>query len=253
MMSSHAAQQRQEANEASLKDAPPTDAHGARDVHVVVAAYNEESVIARTVRELVEFFPNAIVVDDGSSDRTAARAGQAGAVVVRHPINLGQGAALQTGITYALQRRARYIATFDADGQHQAHDLIRMFDVLRSRNADIALGSRFLGDAEGLPMRRRLLLKAAVLFTNLATGTKLSDAHNGLRLMTAEAARKFRVTQNGMAHASEFIEQIHRLRLNYVEVPAHIRYTAYSLAKGQSNSGAVRILSDLVFSKLAQW
>ncbi len=135
------------------------------------------------------------------------RAREQGVTVLRHPINLGQGAALQTGISYALRHGARYVATFDGDGQHP-RDLVRMLEKLKEISADIVLGSRFLGEAPGIPLRRKLFLRAAVLFTNVTTGTRLTDTHNGLRLMTADAARRFRITQNGMAHASEFIEQI---------------------------------------------
>ncbi len=222
-------------------------------LYVVVAAYNEESAVGEAVRELVALFAQVIVVDDGSDDRTSERAREQGVTVLRHPINLGQGAALQTGITYALKRGARYVATFDGDGQHDARDLARMLEELKRSGADIVLGSRFLGEAPGMPLRRRLFLRAAVLFTNLTTGTRLTDTHNGLRLMTADAARRFRITQNGMAHASEFIEQIRRLRLKYVELPVKVRYTDYSRSKGQSLSNALQILTDLVSSKLAKW
>lgn len=222
-------------------------------LYVVAAAYNEEAVIAETVKEVTAYFPNVIVVDDGSRDGTAGRAREAGATVLRHPINLGQGAALQTGITYAIQQNARYIATFDADGQHDPRDLPQMLDALQSQDVDIALGSRFLGQATGMPRRRRLFLRTALLFSNLTTGVKLTDTHNGLRLMTRETAQRIRITQNGMAHASEFIEQIRRLELRHVEVPVNIRYTPYSLAKGQNMSNALRVLTDLVSSKVLKW
>ncbi len=220
---------------------------------MVVAAYNEEAAIGETVRDLAALFPQVVVVDDGSHDRTGDRAREHGATVLRHPINLGQGAALQTGITYALKKGARYVARFDGDGQHDARDLARMLKKLEEHDADIVLGSRFLGEAPGMPLSRKLFLRAAVLFTNLTTGTKLTDTHNGLRLMTANAAGRLRITQNGMAHASEFITQMRRLKLSYVELPVKVRYTAYSLRKGQSLSNALQILTDLVSSKLAKW
>jgi len=223
-------------------------------VFVVIAAYNEESVIDETILELTRRFEHVVVVDDGSRDRTAERARQSGAEVLRHPINLGQGAALQTGITYALRGGATHVATFDADGQHDPQDLIHMLDVLgRTPGTDIVLGSRFLGTASGLPLHRKIVLKGARFFTNLTTGVRLTDAHNGLRLMTAEAAAKIRITQNGMAHASEFIARIRQHRLKYVEVPVHIRYTAYSLRKGQRLSSALNIVTDLLASRFMKW
>src|SRR5512145_3271021 len=135
------------------------------EVYVVVPAYREADVISETVGTLAECFPHIVVVDDGSPDATAERACQAGAVVLRHPFNLGQGAALQTGIAYALEEEARYVATFDADGQHAVADLETMLAVLVENRLDVVLGSRFLGQSEGLPRLRRLVLKAAVVFT----------------------------------------------------------------------------------------
>jgi glycosyltransferase involved in cell wall biosynthesis len=215
------------------------------DVYVVVAAYCEPDIITETVGTLVDCFPHVVVVDDGSPDATAERASQAGAVVLRHPFNLGQGAALQTGIAYALEQGARYVATFDADGQHAISDLKRMLEVLKEDDLDIVLGSRFLGESHDLPLLRWIGLKAAVLFTKLTSGLRLTDTHNGLRAMTADAARKLNMRQNRMAHASEIINGIARFRLRYREVPVTIRYSEYSLSKGQKLTGSVNILVEL--------
>jgi glycosyltransferase involved in cell wall biosynthesis len=213
---------------------------------VIVPAFNEAAVIGPGVRDLRNRFANVVVVDDGSADATASAAFAAGAVVLQHALNAGQGAALQTGIDYALANGATYVATFDADGQHRVEDLVAMLAALQGGSHDIVLGSRFLGHAEGLPFVRRLVLKAAVLFTNLTTGLRLTDAHNGLRVMTARAARRLQIRQDGMAHASELIEQVGRLGLRYAEVPVTITYSEYSQAKGQRLSNSLLILRDLV-------
>lgn len=230
--------------------AAPSPPAADQRVCVVVAAYREAAVIEQTIATLIRSFPDVVVVDDGSDDATAERACRAGAVVLRHPVNLGQGAALQTGIAYAIEQGAAYVATFDADGQHRPEDLRSMLDVLIAERLDIVLGSRFLGDTAGLPASRSLVLKAAVLFTRLTTGLRMTDTHNGLRVMTAAAAAQLRLQQNRMAHASEIIETIARLRLAYREVPVTVRYTEYSLRKGQKLSGSVNILVDLVIGWL---
>jgi glycosyltransferase involved in cell wall biosynthesis len=217
-----------------------------RDTWVVVPAYREAAVIRGTVAVLRSHFAHVVVVDDGSPDATGAEALAAGAVVVRHPVNLGQGASLQTGIEYALARDARYVATFDADGQHRVEDLLAMLGTLQREPLDIVLGSRFTGEARGLTVTRRLVLKAAVLFTNLTTGVRLTDARNGLRVMTAEAARRIELHQDDMAHASEFVSQVGRLGLRFREVPVTILYSDYSVHKGQRLSNSFRILSDLL-------
>jgi len=191
-----------------------------------------------------------VVVDDGSKDGSGEIALAAGAVVLRHPVNLGAGAAQQTGIDYALSRGAEIIVTFDADGQHMASDIDALVADLQKAGTDFALGNRFTGHVENMPLMRRIVLKLAVLFTVFSTGLKMSDAHNGLRAMTAEAARKIRFRQNRMAHGSEIIEQIARLKLSYVETPVTVRYTDYSLKKGQSSLNAINILFELISERI---
>ncbi|HEY0440969.1 MAG TPA: glycosyltransferase family 2 protein, partial [Xanthobacteraceae bacterium] len=137
---------------------------GVAGVWVVIAAYNEATVIAGVVEDLRRHYPDVVLVDDGSKDSTGRLAAAAGAVVVTHPINLGQGAALQTGLAYALRAGARFIVTFDADGQHRPEDIAVLLQALQTQAADYALGSRFLGASEDMPLSRRLLLHAATIF-----------------------------------------------------------------------------------------
>jgi polyprenyl-phospho-N-acetylgalactosaminyl synthase len=218
--------------------------------YVVIPAYNEGPVISRVVSEVKRAGYAVVVVDDGSSDATAEEARAAGAGVITHPFNLGQGAALQTGIDYAVAEGAEVIVTFDADGQHRVSDIARLAEALVEERADFALGSRFLGQAPNLPPLRRLLLHAATAFTRLTTGLQVTDTHNGLRAMTRRAAAAIRLRQNRMAHASELLSQIAASGLCYVERPVTIEYTAYSLAKGQSLGDAVLILLDLFARRL---
>jgi glycosyltransferase involved in cell wall biosynthesis len=217
---------------------------------LIVPAYNEETVIGRVVAELLRRGSGTVVVDDGSTDDTGKNAALAGATVVTHPINLGQGAALQTGIRFALRQGADIIVTFDADGQHRVADIDGLIDALAKNNADFALGSRFLGATVAMPPSRRLLLMAATWFTRLTTGMKISDTHNGLRAMTRRGASRIMLRQNRMAHASELLDQIARSGLRYVEVPVTIEYSGYSLAKGQRLADSLRILVDLSAQRL---
>jgi glycosyltransferase involved in cell wall biosynthesis len=217
---------------------------------VVIAAYNEATVIAGVVTGIRSAGYPVVLVDDGSSDRTGAIAAQAGAFVVTHPINLGQGAALQTGIDYAIDHGADAIVTFDADGQHRPADIATLLGALVANGVDFALGSRFLGRPVNLPLSRRLLLTAATAFTRATTGLAVTDTHNGLRAMTARGAAHIKLRQNRMAHASEILHQIAQSGLNYVEIPVTIEYSAYSLAKGQRFSDALIILLDLFARRL---
>lgn len=223
-----------------------------RKVAVVIAAYNEGSSIAAVVRGALPFCQWTVVVDDGSLDGTSTAALEAGAYVLRHPINLGQGAALQTGIEYALSLGAEYVVTFDADGQHSADELLPMVEHLNMAGVDVVLGSRFLGTAINMPRSKAFTLWLAVHFTRLTTGLKLTDTHNGFRVLSRNAAARIRIRQNRMAHASELLEQIASLKLRYAEFPVTITYTEYSMAKGQRVLNSVSIVKDQVMGRLAK-
>jgi glycosyltransferase involved in cell wall biosynthesis len=217
------------------------------DVWLVVPLYNEATVIADVIRDALPTFPNIVCVDDGSRDESAALAEEAGARVVRHPINLGQGAALQTGFSYALTDPGmRYVVTFDSDGQHRPEDALALVERLRDEPLDIVLGSRFLDNRTKPGLLKRIVLKLAVVFTTVTTGVRLTDAHNGLRAITREALGTVVIRQNRMAHASEIVTLVGRGRLRFAEHPVHIIYTDYSRAKGQSLWNSVNILVDIV-------
>ncbi|MBA2587441.1 MAG: glycosyltransferase family 2 protein [Alphaproteobacteria bacterium] len=219
-------------------------------VFVVIAAYNEAKSIGEVLSRLHPRWPNIVVVDDGSQDDTANIAAANAATVIRHPVNLGQGAAIQTGMRFALSRDAQYIVTFDADGQHVAGDIETLLEYQRRHGTKVVLGSRFLGSTVGMPYAKRVLLKAAVFFTRLSTGLQLTDAHNGLRLFVHSAAAALRIRQNRMAHASEILEQISMLKLTYVEAPVTVVYTEYSKAKGQRMTNTISILLELFMGRL---
>jgi glycosyltransferase involved in cell wall biosynthesis len=224
----------------------------AEKLAIVIPAFNESEVIGDVVVGCRGHFRQVmvVVVDDCSEDDTAGCARRAGGVVVRHPVNLGQGAALQTGLRYALDHGAETIVTFDADGQHRVSDLDVLIGTQQTTGADVVQGSRFLGSAEAIPLLRRLVLRIAVAFTRVTSGTQVTDAHNGLRLLTRRAAQQIRIRQNRMAHASELVEQFRVLKLKVVEAPVTIVYTEYSLRKGQRLSNAFNILADLLVAKL---
>ena len=216
----------------------------------IVPAYNEGSVIAQTLRNISKAFPLVVCVNDGSTDNTAAQIAKTKAVLVSHPINMGQGAALQTGIDFALQLAdVDFFVTIDADGQHSVKDAQKMVDVLKKKKTDIVLGSRFKGRAVGMTSSRRMLLRAAIAFTNRFSKIKLSDTHNGLRAFNRAFASSLRIKMSGMAHASEIIDHIGMGGWRYKEVPVTIKYTDYSRAKGQSTLNSVNILIDLFMSR----
>jgi glycosyltransferase involved in cell wall biosynthesis len=219
-------------------------------VFFVIPAFNEEGVVDRVISEIQQKGPQIVVVDDCSTDDTYERCVNSGAWVVRHSVNLGQGAALQTGISFALKHSAEIIVTFDSDGQHRVQDAMKMIETLVSEELDVLLGSRFLGVRPvGMPKERLFLLKLAVIFTRLSSRVKVTDSHNGLRVMTRYAADTINLTHNRMAHASEILTQIHKKRLRYSEYPVQIVYTTATLRKGQRSSNLFSILFELLMGR----
>lgn len=230
----------------------PVRADLKRSIAVVIAAYNEGEALEPVVRGALAHANWVIVVDDGSRDDTADKAARAGAYVARHPINLGQGAALQTGIDLALRLGAAYVVTFDADGQHAAEEIEPMVQHLVENQLEIVLGSRFLGKTVNMPRSKAITLWLAVHFTRLTTGLRLTDTHNGFRVLSRATAQRLRIRQNRMAHASEILDQITGLKLRYAEFPVTITYTAYSVAKGQPVLNSVAIVKDQVMGRWAK-
>lgn len=219
---------------------------GNDDVWVVIPLYNESTVIADVVAGLLPHFRNVVCIDDGSRDGSGRVARSAGARVVTHPINLGQGAALQTGFDYALERGAQFVVTFDADGQHRVDDAAQMVSRARTEDLAIVFGSRFLDDRTQPGLLKRVVLKTAVAVTNWSTKTRLTDAHNGLRLIREDALQRIRLRQDRMAHGTEIVMQLGRTGLPYAEQPVEVLYTEYSKSKGQSLLNSINILIELI-------
>ena len=221
------------------------------DVAIVIPLYNEEKVIRKTLEELRKKRPDdvIIVVDDGSKDNSYFEACIPGVYLLRHIVNLGQGAALQTGIDYAKKLGCKYVVTFDSDGQHCADDIEPFIQTLCKGEADIVLCSRFLGKAENIPTLKKYFLRVAALVERFLTGIKLTDVHNGFRAINVAKFPDFVITQNRMSHASEIIDLIKRLGMRYVEKPCTIRYSDYSLSKGQSMMNSVNIIIEFILGK----
>jgi polyprenyl-phospho-N-acetylgalactosaminyl synthase len=217
------------------------------DVWVVIPVFNEAQVLESVLESVLPVFPNVVCVDDGSRDGSVEAVLRTRAHLVRHPVNLGQGAALQTGLAYArAQPGAQYFITFDADGQHRLEDATAMLELARSPDVDLVLGTRFgSATAEPVPWIKRVVLKTAVLLSPAGRKLKLTDAHNGLRVLTRPVADDLQITMNGMAHASEIVSYLGRSSWRVREVPVSIRYTDYSRSKGQSLLNGVNILFDL--------
>lgn len=214
----------------------------------VIPVHNESTVIESVITGLVARGYEVVCVDDGSTDGSDDAIRRTSAVLLRHVVNLGQGAALSTGIRYAVERtNADCIVTIDADGQHRAEDVQALVRPILERRAEVVFATRFLDKESNVPFLKRIVLKSVTRATNRKTQIHLTDAHNGLRALSRRAASQLRITQFGMAHASEITQQVAKLGLTVEEVPATVLYTKYSRSKGQSLLNGVNILFDLIW------
>ena len=230
---------------------PELDPAVADGTWIIIPVFNEEAAIREVIGSITPCFKNVVAIDDGSSDRTWEVLQECAPHALRHFVNRGQGAALQTGTDFALARGAQRIAHFDADGQHRLVDLKTMVAGVAGGECDIALGDRFAGDASEIPTTRWLLLRAAVLFHRVASGVRLNDVHNGLRVLSREAASSIEITADRMAHASEIIDLIARSGVRVREYPVTIRYSEYARGKGQRWTGSFRILLHYLVGRIA--
>ena len=216
------------------------------DTLIIVPAYNEGSVIEENLNKILKEFKHVVCVNDGSSDNTAEEVSKTKAILLSHPVNIGQGGALQTGIEYGITNNFNFFATFDADGQHSLEDLKEMVDLIhKNKNIDIMIGSRFLSKkAENMSFSKKILLKTAIIFSNISSRVKATDTHNGLRVFNLKTAKK------DYSHASEILDKIRINKLNFQEFPTTVYYTDYSKGKGQSSINAVNIIVDQLLNML---
>lgn len=221
------------------------------DAVLIIPVYNEEKVIKSVITKALKEYRYIVCVNDGSRDDSRQEILKTKAYLVDHPINMGQGAALQTGIEFARNLPVSYFVTYDADGQHRLEDVKAMLEVMKKENTDFVLGSRFLGKkAIDMPMLKKIILKLAVRFSNITSGVNLTDTHNGLRVFNRKVADSIQITLPDMSHASEILEIICRERYTYTEVPVIIKYTDYSKSKGQSIINAINIVFDTLLRKV---
>ena len=218
---------------------------------IVIPAYNEEFTIADVVREAVKIAERVVVVDDGSRDRTGALAKECGALVVRHAVNRGVGAALGTGIEAAVRLNADAVVTMDADGQHRAEDAAKIFDRLAVGDVDFVIGSRMKkGDEAGnMPAHRVLFNTVGNVLTYMLFGVWVTDSQSGLRGLSHQAARTIELRTNGMESLSEFIKEKKDKHWRMAEVPIKAIYTDYSMSKGQNFFVGVKVAIRLIFRR----
>lgn len=220
-------------------------------IFCIIPAYNESKNITQTVMSALEYVDKVVVVDDCSQDKTIEEVEKINnnkIKILRHPINLGQGAALQTGNEYALKNEADFIIHFDADGQFLAKEISRVITPVKNDEADIVFGSRFLNIKSDIPsFKKNIIMPLAKIFNFVFFGIKTSDPQSGFRAMTKEVAEKIKIENNRMAHCTEILAKAHKYKFRIKEVPITVVYNEF----GQKFSGGFRIIKDLFFRKIS--
>lgn len=222
-----------------------------KNIYIIIPVFNEQQTIRTVTESLLQMQYSILVVDDGSTDRTKECLDGLPVFYLKHKVNLGQGAALQTGISFALKMNAEYFVTFDADGQHDASDIEGMTRKMNETGCDIVFGSRFLQESKtNVSVSRSLILNIARYINYALSGILLSDAHNGLRLFNRKAASELHLTENKMAHATQIQMLVAKKNLSYSEYPNRIYYNQYSRQKGSKNIDGIKILFEILLSKI---
>lgn len=222
-----------------------------RSIFFIIPCYNEAKVIRNTVAEVLEKGYSVVIIDDCSKDGSKKQLAGLPVYYLRHRVNMGQGAALQTGIDFAKKKGAKYFVTFDGDGQHDCNDIPGMVEFLEKENADIVFGSRFLPGAKtNVSRSRSFALNMGRYINFLVSGIMLSDSFNGLRLLSKKAVENIRLTENRMAHPAELMMMTAVKKLKYVEYPVSIHYSEYSKSKGLKNKDGIKILAEIFLNKI---
>ena len=220
-----------------------------KDVYLVVPAFNEERTVSQIIEAIAEKGYNVVLVNDGSRDKTLELATESKRKypnqisVVSHIINRGLGAALKTGMVVALNKGAKYIVTFDADGQHEIEDISKVCKPLQDGEADVVIGAR---PFEDMPISKSFANLIMNGLTYIFYGRNVKDSQSGLRAFTAEAADKINIVSRGYGVSSEFIKEISDKKLKLAEVTITTIYTPDTQHKGTDAIVGLRILAKMV-------
>jgi len=217
-----------------------------KNIYIVIPAKNEAKRVGNVIHKTLNAgFENIVIVNDGSDDDTQGIAERYGATVINHPVNLGPGAATQTGILYAVSAGADIIVTLDADEQHYPEDISKIVNTLQEKGVDVVIGSRFLKKDNKIPLSRIFYNKVANIITFILTGISVTDSQSGMKAFSGEFARKSKLYYNGFEFCVEIIRNIRLHKATFVEVPINVMYSKETMEKGQNFYIGVQMLARL--------
>lgn len=213
----------------------------------IIPAYNEEKNISKTVKSAKKYINDILVINDGSKDKTKELAKEAGAKVLSHIINRGQGAGLETGNEYARRHNYDIVVHFDADGQFLAEEIPDILKPIIEDGYPMSFGSRFLNKKTKMPwFKKHIIMRLAKAMNYIFLGIRTTDPQSGFRAMDKEALKKIKIENDGMAHCSEILAKTHKYGLVFKEVPITVIYNEF----GQSLGSGFKTVKDLLINKI---
>ena len=218
-----------------------------KDIYIVIPAKDEGTRIGLVLQKIKqEGYPNVIVVNDGSTDNTVEIASSYNAIVLSHLVNLGPGAATQTGMDYAIKRGAKIVVTLDADNQHCPTDIKRLVAEMEQKKVDVVIGSRFINYSNKIPPVRIILNKLGNYITAFFTGLLVTDSQSGFKALSTDFLEKSRISLSGFEFCTEIISMIKREKMTYSEIPIKVLYTKESMEKGQTLGNGFKMVGTFI-------
>ena len=216
-------------------------------ITVGIPAFNEEKNIASIISRLKDFTDSIIVCDDGSSDMTAKIAEDMGAILVKHPKNLGYGAAIRTIFLKSKDLESDVLVTLDGDGQHQILDVEKILKPIEKNQADIVIGSRFLDKKSDVPKYRELGINVITKVTNVSIKNKITDAQSGLRAYSNKVLSEITPSDSGMSISTEILIKSSSKGFRIVEVPITISYAGETSTQNPVSHGTSVLFSTIKY------
>ena len=227
------------------------------DTVFIIPAYNENDTPINTIWQILSKNYAVILIDDGKNwdliENLHKKYNWKPIVTIKHIANLWQWWWLETWAEYIRRfwQNIKYVVHFDADWQHRLEDLKEFQKAFKEDpDLEIVLWSRFLWSTVNMPKSKKLTLKLWILFTTIFSWIKLTDTHNGYRMMKKETLDKIHISMNRMEHASEILDIIKTKKIKYKEVPIVVIYSDYSISKWQKISNSLRIVKNLIYKKM---
>jgi len=216
-------------------------------ITIGIPAYNEEKNIAKIIVQLKKVADQILVCDDGSTDSTSEIAESLGAIIIKHPKNLGYGSAIRSIFLKSREINAEILVTIDADGQHKIEDVKKVTKPIVDGQADISIGSRFLEEGDNAPKYRKLGINIITKVTNSSLSEKITDAQSGFRAYNNKVLQSLTPSDSGMGISTEILIKSSNLGLKIAEVPTEIQYEGETSSQNPISHGTGVLISTLKY------